>query len=519
MKRSSVFYTITFIFALALTSIFLAFLWLMDYDKQNYARELNAKYSTIARNQLFLMSGIINEKEYERQTGDFKMPEITNERQKEEILANATVLEEISADIGSSAIMIYQNHHYLKVRHVDKVLLLKDNDYQPYRYDIIKIIFSLVAIILLAAYVFVIRKLKPLRKLKRQIAKFAAGEIDEVQNVSSGNDEISEVAEAFYDAVCQIKNLNASRKLFLRNIMHELKTPITKGRLAAEMIEKSKNQERLVSVFIKLENLINEFAAVEQVTSSITLNNTKICRIDDVIDEAKTRRGRPTLGVLYDNRVAVLMGDFILSSALVGAIALSDLRIMGIVSAIGRELTEGEIRQFETAEGIILDEATYYDIIFQKTAVLFRSCAEVAAITTEASTEDYDRAARIGTALGMAFQIRDDIFDYYRSDVGKPTGNDIREGKITLPLLHVLTELQKEGKATPYLALLSEKPIPPSSIEQLTTLAHEAGGIDYAWKRLYHYIDEAKTLLCSFPESEYRTSLLALADYIAERTI
>ncbi len=286
MKRSSVFYTITFIFALALTSIFLAFLWLMDYDKQNYARELNAKYSTIARNQLFLMSGIINEKEYERQTGDFKMPEITNERQKEEILANATVLEEISADIGSSAIMIYQNHHYLKVRHVDKILLLKDNDYQPYRYDIIKIIFSLVAIILLAAYVFVIRKLKPLRKLKRQIAKFAAGEIDEVQNVSSGNDEISEVAEAFYDAVCQIKNLNASRKLFLRNIMHELKTPITKGRLAAEMIEKSKNQERLVSVFIKLENLINEFAAVEQVTSSITLNNTKICRIDDVIDEA-----------------------------------------------------------------------------------------------------------------------------------------------------------------------------------------------------------------------------------------
>ncbi|EET79479.1 two-component system sensor histidine kinase [Campylobacter showae] len=286
MKRSSVFYTITFIFALALTSIFLAFLWLMDYDKQNYARELNAKYSTIARNQLFLMSGIINEKEYERQTGDFKIPEITNEQQKEEILANATVLEEISADIGSSAIMIYQNHHYLKVQHVDKILLLKDNDYQPYRYDIIKIIFLLVAIILLAAYVFVIRKLKPLRKLKRQIAKFAAGEIEEVQNVSSGNDEISEVAEAFYDAVSQIKSLNASRKLFLRNIMHELKTPITKGRLAAEMIEKSKNQERLVSVFIKLENLINEFAAVEQVTSNIALNNTKICRIDDVIDEA-----------------------------------------------------------------------------------------------------------------------------------------------------------------------------------------------------------------------------------------
>lgn len=119
----------------------------------------------------------------------------------------------------------------------------------------------------------------------------------------------------------------------------------------------------------------------------------------------------------------------------------------------------------------------------------------------------------------MAFQIRDDIFDYHRSDVGKPTGNDIREGKITLPLLHVLTELQKEGKAAPYLQLLEEKPIAEESIERLTTLAHEGGGMDYAWQRLYHYIGEAKTLLLSFPESVYRSSLIDLADYIAERTI
>ncbi|MFL1706233.1 ArsS family sensor histidine kinase [Campylobacter sp. MOP7] len=286
MKRSSVFYTITFIFILALTSIFLAFLWLMDYDKQNYTRELNAKYSTIARNTLFYMSGIINEKEYDRQLEGINMPEITNDTQKEEILKNAMVLEEISADIGSSAIMLYDKHHYLKIQHIDKVLLLKDSDYQPYRYDIIKIIFILVALILLAAYVFVIKKLKPLRKLKRQIDIFAKGEIDKIKNVSSGKDEISEVAEAFYDAVSQIKSLNNSRKLFLRNIMHELKTPITKGRITAEMIQKDKNQERLVAVFQKLESLINEFAAVEQVTSNIALNNTKICLIDDIIDEA-----------------------------------------------------------------------------------------------------------------------------------------------------------------------------------------------------------------------------------------
>ena len=239
---------------------------------------------------------------------------------------------------------------------------------------------------------------------------------------------------------------------------------------------------------------------------------------DDVIDEAKTRRGQPTLGAIFDNRVAVLMGDFVLSSALIGAIALGDLRIIGIVSAIGRELTEGEIRQAESADLVRLDEANYYEIIYQKTAVLFRSCAEVAAITMEATPEALEQAIQIGTVLGMAFQIRDDIFDYYRSDVGKPTGNDLREGKVTLPLLHVLLELQAEGKAEPYLQLLEDKPITDEAVERLTALTFEAGGIDYAWQKLYSYIEEAKTLLRTFEESPYRSSLLALADYIASRT-
>ena len=190
---------------------------------------------------------------------------------------------------------------------------------------------------------------------------------------------------------------------------------------------------------------------------------------DDVIDEAKTRRGQPTLGAIFDNRVAVLMGN-------------------------------------------------YYEIIYQKTAVLFRSCAEVAAITMEATPEALEQAVQIGTALGMAFQIRDDIFDYYRSDVGKPTGNDLREGKVTLPLLHVLLELQAEGKAEPYLQLLEDKPITDEAVERLTALAFDAGGIDYAWQKLYSYIEEAKTLLRTFEESPYRSSLLALADYIASRT-
>ena len=286
MPRSSIFITITFIFGLALVSIFLAFLWLMGFDKQNYTRELNNKYSNVARTNLLYMGGIINKAQYDRQLSNIDMPEITAKNEKEEILKNAAVLEEISSDLGSSAILLYDKHHYLKIEHLDELKLLMDKEFQPYRYEVIKAVFAVVAVILLAAYIFVIYKIKPLRKLKRQIVKFANGELDGVQNVSNGKDEISEVSEAFYEAVCQIKALNDSRHLFLRNIMHELKTPITKGLIAAQMIEKSKNQERLISVFHKLENLINELAAIEQITSKIGLTNKTPCLMRDLIDEA-----------------------------------------------------------------------------------------------------------------------------------------------------------------------------------------------------------------------------------------
>ena len=286
MPRSSIFITITFIFGLALVSIFLAFLWLMGFDKQNYTRELNNKYSNVARTNLLYMGGIINKAQYDRQLSNIDMPEITAKNEKEEILKNAAVLEEISSDLGSSAILLYDKHHYLKIEHLDELKLLMDKEFQPYRYEVIKAVFLVVAVILLAAYIFVIYKIKPLRKLKRQIVKFANGELDGVQNVGNGKDEISEVSEAFYGAVCQIKALNDSRHLFLRNIMHELKTPITKGLIAAQMIEKSKNQERIISVFHKLENLINELAAIEQITSKIGLTNKTPCLMRDLIDEA-----------------------------------------------------------------------------------------------------------------------------------------------------------------------------------------------------------------------------------------
>lgn len=241
---------------------------------------------------------------------------------------------------------------------------------------------------------------------------------------------------------------------------------------------------------------------------------------DDVIDEASRRRGQPTLNAIFDNRIAVLMGDFVLSSALIGAIQTRDLRIIGIVSAIGRELTEGEIRQFETAERVVLDEAVYRDVIKQKTAVLFRSCAEVAAITVEASEEDIKALGDCGEYLGMAFQIRDDIFDYYQSDVGKPTGNDIREGKITLPLLHCLIEDGgKTAEGAKALELLRSGERTDTEIEYLVSFAKERGGIAYAQEEMMKYVGLAKDIIYHYPDSVYRSALLSLADFISGRSI
>lgn len=241
---------------------------------------------------------------------------------------------------------------------------------------------------------------------------------------------------------------------------------------------------------------------------------------DDVIDEAKTRRGKPTLGAIFDNRIAVLMGDFVLSSALIGAIQTKNLRIIGIISQIGRELTEGEIRQYETASKAILSEETYYDVIRQKTAILFRSCAEVAAITVESREEDIQRVGRIAELLGLAFQIRDDIFDYYPSvEVGKPTGNDIREGKVTLPLLHtLLDDSNHTEERMNCLRLIEEKHLDDVAIEKLIHFAKENKGIEYAECKMQEHINEAKGLIYTYPDSPYRASLLLLADFIAGRS-
>ena len=285
MTRSSIFYSITFIFTISIVSIFLALLFLLEYDKQQYTDKLNTKYSIIARATLFHLNNFITNDELKKQVQGYHMREIGDKKVREEVLKDAQVIQKISDKIGTSAILKYENDHYLYIETKYSSLLLKDEDFQPYRYDLIKIIFGAVFVIIITAYILTIRKLKPLRTLKRQMDKFAAGDLD-INCKTDGDDEISQVSNAFDHAVSQINKLNQSRQLFLRNIMHELKTPITKGRISAEMLENGKQKERLIGAFEKLELLINEFASIEQITSGEGIKNVKPYRLIDMLDEA-----------------------------------------------------------------------------------------------------------------------------------------------------------------------------------------------------------------------------------------
>ena len=237
---------------------------------------------------------------------------------------------------------------------------------------------------------------------------------------------------------------------------------------------------------------------------------------DDVIDETKQRRGVPSLNAIFDNRVAILTGDYILSTALIRSIQTGDLRIVGIVSNLGRDLSEGEIKQMETADESILDEDCYLQVIYKKTATLLSACTTIGAISAGAGDAQIGIMRRFGELIGYAFQIKDDIFDYFKeSHIGKPTGNDIREGKVTLPLLFALQHGGEEAEA--YRRIILAKDFTDEQVERLIDFAKANGGIEYAERRMMDYHDKAIEALDSLPDSPAKKALVDLADYIVYR--
>jgi len=260
------------------------------------------------------------------------------------------------------------------------------------------------------------------------------------------------------------------------------------------------------------DNVIKGAVAVE------LLHNASLIH-DDVVDDTRMRRDAQTINGLWDNHLAVLVGDFFLSNSLILASETGDIRIVESIASLGRLLSIGELDEIYNARYNHLDEETYFSIIYRKTASLFISCAEVgAAAAGETDSRRLDALREFARLLGLCFQIKDDIFDYFPDgEIGKPTGNDLREGKITLPLLHVLET--REGEEHDRMMELARKELlEPEEIATLIDYAVDNGGIEYACETMNRLREEAcRVLRDNFPPSETLDAFISLIDFIIAR--
>lgn len=240
---------------------------------------------------------------------------------------------------------------------------------------------------------------------------------------------------------------------------------------------------------------------------------------DDVIDEATERRGEATINSVWSNHVAVLVGDFFVTGALRCGVATGDGRILSALADMGRDLSLGEIDQVDIARNHNIDEDTYMEIIRAKTASLFECCAAVGGYANDAPQTAIDELRRYARLLGICFQIKDDTFDYFNDPiVGKPTGNDLREGKVTLPLIYALRR-HDMPEHDEKLALINKETLTSEDIDRLVDFAKRAGGIEYAYDTMVRLRDEASAILSPFQPDETVDLFREIFDYVIDRRL
>ena len=238
---------------------------------------------------------------------------------------------------------------------------------------------------------------------------------------------------------------------------------------------------------------------------------------DDVVDDSMQRRGQASVNAIYNNKLAVLVGDYLLSTALVFTGRCGDPRVTNIVGALGQTLADGEIFQMFHSHEKLVSEEVYFEIIRKKTASLFSSCAEIGALSAGAQPNEADRARQIGEYIGICFQIRDDIFDYYSNDVGKPTGNDMREGKLTLPIIYAV-RTEGDDRIREMINRLKCGELSEAEINELIEFAKEKGGIEYAERTMQEYRQKAIDLLPAGIDEDIRSAIIAYMDAVINRS-
>ncbi|MEO8721560.1 MAG: polyprenyl synthetase family protein [Ginsengibacter sp.] len=292
-------------------------------------------------------------------------------------------------------------------------------------------------------------------------------------------------------------------------------TPLL-DRIMKYIIKRKGKQLRPMFVFLsaKLHGTVNE--STYRAAALVELLHTATLVHDDVVDESLERRGFLSINALWKNKIAVLVGDYLLSKGLLLSTDAGDFKHLHILSEAVKQMSEGELLQIEKARKLNLKEEIYFEIIRSKTASLLSSACAVGAWSSSNDEQITEKMKIFGEKTGIAFQIKDDLFDYGSDDVGKPTGNDLKEKKLTLPLIYTLNNVNAVEKRK-IIYIVKNENKNPEKIKYVLQKVIESGGIDYANKKMIEYRDQALSILFEFPESDIRKGLEELVRYTTDR--
>lgn len=252
--------------------------------------------------------------------------------------------------------------------------------------------------------------------------------------------------------------------------------------------------------------------------SVVELIHTATLVHDDVVDDSNRRRGFFSINALWKNKIAVLVGDYLLSKGLLLSIDNEDFDLLKLISIAVREMSEGELLQIEKARKLDITEEIYFEIIRQKTATLIAACCGIGAASVGANNETVQQMRKFGEYIGIAFQIKDDLFDYTDDKIGKPTGIDIKEQKMTLPLIYTLNTCSPKEKSW-LINSVKKHNKNKKRVKEVIAFVKENGGLEYTTAKMHDYKNKALAILNNFPNSDYKDSLLQMIDYVVERKI
>ena len=290
------------------------------------------------------------------------------------------------------------------------------------------------------------------------------------------------------------------------------------NRITHYIIKRKGKQMRPMFIFL-FSKLLNQGIVNEKVyrgASVIELIHTATLIHDDVVDDSKRRRGFFSINAIWKNKIAVLVGDFLLSRGMILCIENKDYDHLDIISESVKKMSEGELLQIEKSRSLDIDETVYFEIIKKKTASLISSCCKIAAVSVTKQKKIIESVSKIGENIGIAFQIKDDLFDYGKRKIGKPRGIDIKEKKLTLPLIYTLNEVDNRKRKW-IINSIKKHNTDKSRIKEIISLVKETGGLEYAIEKMNYFHKIALEDLSKLPDNEFKSSLTEMINYVIQR--